>query len=909
MGPPQRKTGRALQDFVVGIAAAVLAFAAVPGVLAWFVGVPLPPRWSQHAVLSLHGLFDLLALAAWVAWAACAWPLLRSVVTRVRARDAGAGTSTLAIGDRLALRIAAAVLVVAPLAAIASTAGAGATTVRAGATTVGASASPPFASASRASAQDAATTVSDGESLWTIADAAYGDGGAWPAIARANLGRLMPDARRFVDPGHLQAGWTLTVPQAERSVDRQADGREPERHDSADADRRGAATRSNVRQPDGPAAPDGLLLPELAILGTGALVAALLARRARTARRLRAFVRAEGAPSWSPSAAGADLARTVAAFADVPLPQWIELAMRAISSSRPTTGGPALPPLRLVRAGSDGVEVRFASSPPQPAAPWAPSGPGAWILPASADVNALRTHTTHHRAWTPVLLPLGEDERGSWMLPLTAGACLCVVGPAAPALAETMLTGATSWTWREDLLVTADPAAASAAALPGERRSDGSVSTRVLFTADPRTLAPGVRRHCAVLTLAQVADADVSVMVDERAATVHPLGLTVRPHLLRPSWAGVVNEVCTFEPEERSPTSGTHAANGHGPASGNGSGRGPAGGAPVDPSAGPPGAAPPPAPALRAGRDDRATIRVRDTGLHPTPAPANRPDQPAPAAGEAGAVDVRLLAALPSVQGLADALPPKRARRAVELLAYLALAAPQPVTGDRLRTRVLGTADADAAAKTLFNTVGAARRALGSGVDGEPLLPPATRSGQYCLSAAVTVDARRCVTLLTAGLEASDPVHQAASLQAGLALIAGEPLSGVLTGYGWWQAEGHERRLADAVVDGACALVRAATHAGRIDLGRWALEKARLVEPYSEALTRAAMALAAAAGDARRLRLEWEDCRRQVDELDPGGTPSQATELFYARLRQHLRDGAMASVEDVAGEPTAVLGV
>lgn len=202
---------------------------------------------------------------------------------------------------------------------------------------------------------------------------------------------------------------------------------------------------------------------------------------------------------------------------------------------------------------------------------------------------------------------------------------------------------------------------------------------------------------------------------------------------------------------------------------------------------------------------------------------------------------------------------------------------------------MLGTADADAASKTLFNTVAAARRALGVTADGLPLLPPATRSGHYCVAPAVTVDADRCVALVEAGRAAHEPVERIALLQSALAEVDGEPLGGVLTGYGWWRAEGHERRLADAVVDGASALVRAALTGGHVDLGRWALEKARLVEPYSETLTRAGMALAAAAGDAHRLRLEWETCLRQVDELDPGGAPSEATERLYDRLRRHLR--------------------
>ena len=82
-----------------------------------------------------------------------------------------------------------------------------------------------------------------------------------------------------------------------------------------------------------------------------------------------------------------------------------------------------------------------------------------------------------------------------------------------------------------------------------------------------------------------------------------------------------------------------------------------------------------------------------------------------------GTVEVRLLTMTPRLwKGLRDELPPNRARRATELVAYLALHHPDVVTSDRLlSTRVLGSSDADAASKTLFNTASAARRAPGHG--------------------------------------------------------------------------------------------------------------------------------------------------------------------------------------------------
>ena len=246
----------------------------------------------------------------------------------------------------------------------------------------------------------------------------------------------------------------------------------------------------------------------------------------------------------------------------------------------------------------------------------------------------------------------------------------------------------------------------------------------------------------------------------------------------------------------------------------------------------------------------------------------------------------------PRIDGLREDLPPNRARRAVELVAYLALHQPDVITSDRLRTRVLGSSDADAAAKTLFNTAYAARRALGLDDQGEPLFPAGTRQGLYQLSPQVTVDVQRAVALAAEGKAQSDPAAAIAYLRAALELVEGEPLANALSGYSWWEAEGHGGRIAAVLVDAACAMAALAADAGLFDLARWGLEQARLVEPYSEALSRAAMEVAAAEGDADRLRLEWRDCQRRIDSLDPGSSPSARTESLYGELSRRVLVGA-----------------
>jgi len=845
---------RKLADVAVGAAGALVVFAAVPSVLALLVGDPLPTHWTRAALISLHGLFALLAIVAWCAWATCAWSLSRAVIARVRTRDT---SNTPRLVDQLAVRIAVAILAVAP-AGIASAGGtAGASTRPIPAATApptGSVVTVPSASldtswpdtisehplrAERRTSPSPLTVathlVADGETLWEIAEHWYGEGSAWHAIAATNLGRVMIDGTRFVDPAHPGPGWRLGVPSlgaTALSSPLLPEGSSP------------GALPAHQEPPRGSPPP----LPELAALGVGTLVAALLARRAREQRMLRSLSRREGDPTPAPEERDVNLAAQLVPFERSPLLEWVEHGLCQLTVAARALGSP-LPAVAWMRVGSVGLDVHFAGEPPPAPAPWVPAGPTRWRLPARVDLVA-NLAVTAGEPWCPVVVPVGDDTDATWLLPIAPGTCLAVLGPLAGAMTRAMEVAARRWRWAAALAVTDDVDTVVAALEDAGAGQTGAGQTgagqpgavggpHVLFVGDQRVLPVGVRERVSVLGTEVCADAPASVFVDHRAATVHPFGVALRPHLLGETWAAPVAQVSP-------PASGARDVRGAGPAH--------------RPSA------------LRHRPVPAATARVA------------RAMEPA----LQGPVDVRLLVPVPRIDGLQAALPPNRARRAVELITYLALHSPDPVTGDRLRTRVLGTADIDAAAKTLFNTVHAARRALGRGPDGAPLLPPASRGGHYQISPLVTVDSRRASALLEAALGSDDLMASLSLIERALALVHGEPLGGVLTGYAWWRAEGHERRLADLVVDGACALVRGSIATGHVDRARWAIAAARQVECYSEALTRAAMEVAAAAGDATRLHAEWIECCRQVDELDPGGTPSRVTECLYARLRGEL---------------------
>jgi DNA-binding SARP family transcriptional activator len=796
---------RPILDIAGAAVAALLAFTAVPAVLVVIVGNPLAGGLG-HAWRPLpRDALCFLVLAAWVAWAACCAQLLRAVVNDVRRGEVGVrlGSSVL---DRVAARIAFGVLALTTLGApLALATGAGASTPAGGGP--GSSLAAPLtvgAAAAQGSVSAPTYSVQPGDTLWRIADDLLGDGADWTSLAALNLGRDVGDGTHFVDPDRLREGWRLRLP---ADAHRTGDG---------DAARAGGSNRASRPAPEGH-------LPELLALGLGSLACAALARRAGWRRRAGERFSDDPVPEPEPSEGALDTATLLHRFHGIPALHSFETANCLLGRS---LEGRASAAVRAICVSDSGVTFCFAG--PQPGEP--PAGftrvqdGSAWHV-GHAALEGHDLSLPH----LPVVLPIGDGAEGTWLVPLGPGDVLPLLGEAAPSLWRAARAAVGSWAWSETILVSEDP---DDAALRAEAAADPLLARSVVFCGDPASLPAGVAARCAVVTMEPVAASDLTILVDPRAATIHPMGHVVRPHLQSAETAQQIAELVA-PPQEIA----------------------------------------------------RPPVRS-DPGRHPGHAPG------ATAALEPGAVDVRLLTMTPRLDGLHDDLPPNRARRAVELVAYLALHQPDVITSDRLRTRVLGTSDADAASKTLFNTAYAARRAMGVDEEGQLLFPVGTRHGLYQLSPRVTVDVQRAVVLAAEAKAQTDPAAAIAYSRAALSLVEGEPLANALSGYAWWEAEGHGGRIAAVLVDAACGMAALASEAGLFDLARWGLEQARIVEPYSEALSRSAMQVAAAEGDADRLRQEWRECQRRVDALDPGGSPSARTETLYGELSRRVLVGA-----------------
>ena len=202
-------------------------------------------------------------------------------------------------------------------------------------------------------------------------------------------------------------------------------------------------------------------------------------------------------------------------------------------------------------------------------------------------------------------------------------------------------------------------------------------------------------------------------------------------------------------------------------------------------------------------------------------------------------VRVELLRPEPVVHGLTSPFEAGLRRRCVELVAYLAVHQNERVTGERLRARVLGTDGDDASSRTLSNTASATRRALGDDEYG-PRLRPVSSVGLYELTD-VDCDLLAFHRWISTARECGpdERAHEVAALRHALSLVHGEPLAAALRGFEWFLAEGHLARLQRDGEWAALRLSQLAQEDGDADTAFWAVERGRLLDPYSDLLTAA----------------------------------------------------------------------
>jgi hypothetical protein len=573
-------------------------------------------------------------------------------------------------------------------------------------------------------------------------------------------------------------------------------------------------------------------VPESASLGISVLVAAAYLRRIRRRRAQARAARGDDEVLADSDPAAVMLEARLTPFAGAPVLEWLELANRHLTSAlRAEDRVVPTPRTRIVRVGPSGVEL-FLEEPVD----WAPGAftladdGKSWRLPADVDRALLWPDASEALAWLPLLLPVGDDASGTYLLDLEPGDVVSLEGPGAPSMLGSWVETAKSWPWAEQVGVARDTETAEALAPLFVDQNTLDERATVLFTGDPGALSGAASTIMASVT-SSPSLATTRVMVSTEEAIIEPFGITVRPCRLDSAAEGVlagIDAPCLIRmvvEENEEP------------------------------------------------RESTAEIGGGETTLR-------SPVEPI----AAGPIEVRLLTFTPQIVGLAEPLPSNMAVRITELLAWLALQGTKGTTSaSMLDHGIVGATST----KTLYNVISAARAALGTDASGASRLIADRSTGTYRLADDVTVDVLRFVQMAERGIDAEDP-HAATELcRAALHLIDDTPVGNGSGRYGWWSSM-WEARIGRLATKAAGRLGELARH-GVIDLevARTGIERARLAADGEGELHRVVMVLEAWAGNDERVEREWQAACAQAEQLEAGSVPSAATESLFVATRRH----------------------
>ena len=300
--------------------------------------------------------------------------------------------------------------------------------------------------------------VEPGDTLWSIAEDAHGDGGTWPSVWDANEGRTEAGGEVFEDPNLIRPGWTITVPDiavpdaaepgGTGSVPPPSPPAAPTTAPTASPNTTPTATPTtpptNGAQPTGlsgpgaaassPPADDDTESPSESGAALAAAAAAasvlgavsLLALRRYRRRQFRHRHPGRAVPVPPSNLASVERMLVGAESFDV---AFLDKALRSLTRTGPASS--VTPDVVAVCMSADAVAVRLAHPAHAAPAPWAADSEGTrWSL-GRDTLLADEPGGPHGPAPFPGLVSVGRSRTGEhWLLDLERAGVLRVAGHA-----------------------------------------------------------------------------------------------------------------------------------------------------------------------------------------------------------------------------------------------------------------------------------------------------------------------------------------------------------------------------------------------------------------------------------------------------------------------------------------------
>jgi len=784
----------------------------------------------------------------------------------------------------------------------------------------------------RSTAESATTTdrhtVAAGDTLSGIAQAHLGDPARYVEIFELNRDVAQPDGQRLTDPDLIQPGWSLRLPQGGEPPEPPEVVPDPQPDPAPAAPSPEASAPSPTTTPapapasTAPTRPEGTMdargtarenssaaggdssTPALAGIASALVLATGLAARIAFLRRRRAV---RGTRHHPLRAGGEQVIDAVVAAADVPLVRWAGQHLARLIANldrRHVTGAPVAVEL----SDTAGIELLWDTPQPDAVAPWtAADGGWAWRLTYDPDAPVPANELP---AAIPALITIGQRDGRQLMVDLEAYGTVTVTGD--PERVDAFLRAtAVELATNQDLAdafvyaVGLDPGITHldrlcaagivdaihrldtvrqsvAAALTADR-VDGTFAARAGSTtpidativvahpgsdqdlANLRSAAPP-RHGVAVLASAANVEADAPAhiaLLGDGSARLDPLGIEFTPVVLPEATAGLLEAALgSLEDLEATRADFTEA---HRPDE-------------------------PRADAAAASAD---LTGPSGNGHHPLRDGLPAPIPPGPTTG----IEEQLLLTPAEDDGLALDEPamvvevlgtptvpdrPGLGRRELILTVLLACRA-GPVAASAVQDALWGGKPVES--KTVWNVIGATRRALGDLPDGTPVMPPADRArGTLQLAPGVVTDLAQLRGLVERAETASSS-EAIGLLREALEFVTGPPFDAA--GYDWAHRDQDVAEASTLIEQAAVSLADLALASGQVDVARDGLTRGLRGLPGNEELYRSRLRVEHRAGNLAGVRAAYDELVTYLADLET--EPSPATTALYHDLIQPAR--------------------